>query len=166
MSSGTSISIEEERLFALFGRRLIEIAVAGCRRGSGAFVVDTLDRMCVPAIVLDRHGAVVEVNAKAPALFDRDINVKNNRFCIRDREASARLTARLDEMTKPVQLKSRIAEPILIQRRDKFPIVLRTLPFKEPMQSSEREVHALVTLPACRPDPSHPQWPSPRIFVV
>jgi hypothetical protein len=152
MSSGTSISIEEERLFASFGRRLIEIAVTGCRRGSGAFVV--------------WHGAVVEVNAKARALFDRDINVKNNRFCIRDREASARLTARLDEMTKAVQLKSRIAEPILIQRRDKFPIVLRTLPFKEPMQSSEREVHALVMLPACRPDPSHPQWPSPRIFVV
>src|SRR5262245_55115038 len=97
------------------------------------------DRMRLPAIVLDRHGSVVEVNATARALFDPDINVKNNRFCIRDREACAQLRAWLDEMTKPVQLKSLIAEAILIQRRDKLPLILRAVPFKEPTQSSEQE---------------------------
>ena len=160
------LGIEEERIFASFSRRLIEIAVAARGRGSGAFVTETLNTMCLPAIVLDRHGFVVELNATACAVFDRDINIKDNRFCVRDREACAHLRASLDEMTKPVQLKSLIAEPILIQRRKKFPVVLRTLPFKEPMQSSEQEVHALVTLTPCRPDPGQPQRSSPRIFVV
>jgi len=167
MSPGTfqlNMSVEEERLFASFNRRLIETAVAACGRGTGAFVVNMLDRMCLPAIVLDRHGFVVEMNATARAVLDPDINIKDNRLCVRDSEAYWHLRASLDEMTKPVQLKSLTAEPILIRRRDKFPVVLRTVPFREPTQSSEQ--HALVTLTACRRDPGHPQRSSPRIFVV
>jgi hypothetical protein len=102
----------------------------------------------------------------ARAVLDTDINIKDNRFCVRDREAYGHLKVSLDEMTKPVQLKSLAAEPIFIRRRDKFPVVLRTVPFKEPTQSSEQQVHALVTLTACRRDPGHPQRSSPRIFVV
>jgi hypothetical protein len=169
MSSDTfqlSMSVEEERLFASFSRRLIEKAVAACRSGIGAFVVNMLERMCLPAIVLDRHGFVLELNATARAVLDPDINIKDNRLCVRDREAYGHLKVSLDEMTKPVQLKSLAAEPILIRRRDKFPVVLRTVPFKEPTQSSEQQVHALVTLTACRRDPGHPQRSSPRIFVV
>ena len=116
-----------------------------------------LERMCLPAIVLDRHGFVLELNAMARAVLDTDINIKDNRLCVRDREAYGHLKVSLDEMTKPVQLKSLAAEPILIRRRDKFPVVLRTVPFKEPTQSSEQEVHALVTLTACRRDPGHPR---------
>jgi hypothetical protein len=149
--------VEGERIFAPFSRRLIEIAVAACGRGTGAFVTNALNTMCLPAIVLDRHGFVVELNAAARAIFDPDIYIKDNRFCVRDREACTHLRALLDEMTKPVQLKSLIAEPIFIQRRDKFPVVLRAVPFREPTQSCEQEVHALVTLIACRPDPGHPQ---------
>src|ERR1700758_4166982 len=72
--------------------------------------------------------------------------------CQRDREASAYLRASLDKMTKPVQLNSLIAKPILIPRRNKFPVVLRIRPFKEPTQSPEQEVHTLVTVTARRPD--------------
>jgi hypothetical protein len=160
------LGIEEECFLASFSRRLIEKAVAACRSGIGAFVVNMLERMCLPAIVLDRHGFVLELNATARAVLDTDINIKDNRLCVRDREAYGHLKVSLDEMTKPVQLKSLTAEPILIRRRDKFPVVLRTVPFKEPTQSSEQQVHALVTLTACRRDPGHPQRSSPRIFVV
>jgi hypothetical protein len=160
------LSVEEERLFACFNRWLIEKSVAACPSGIGAFVVKMLDRVCVPAIILDRHGSVAEMNARARALFGSDVNVKNNRFCIRDREASLRLWEWLDEMVKPVQSKSLIAEAMLIQRHDKGPLVLRAVPFKEPMQQSEQEVQALVTLTACRPDANHPQRSSQRIFVV
>jgi hypothetical protein len=167
MNSGMcQLGVEEERIFASFSRRLIEIAVAACGRGTGAFATNALNSMCLPAIVLDRHGFVVELNATARAVFDPGIYIKDNRFCVRDREASTHLMTSLDEMTKPVQLKSLAAEPILIRRRDKFPVVLRTVPFKEPTQSSEQQVHALVTLTACRRDPGHPQRSSPRIFVV
>src|SRR5262245_16095270 len=167
MNSGMcQLGVEEERIFASFSRRLIEIAVAACRSAIGAFVVSMFDRMRLPAIVLDRHGFVVELNATARAVFDLDIYIEDNRFCVRDREACTHLMALLDEMTKPVQLKSLTTEPILIQRRDKLPVVLRTVPFREPTQSSEQEAHALVTLTACMPDPGHSQRPPPRIFVV
>ena len=146
------LGIEEERIFASFSRRVIEIAVAACGRGTGAFVVSMLERMCLPAIVLDRHGFVLELNATARAVLDPDINIKDNRLCVRDREAWAHLRASLDKMTKPVQLNSLIAKPILIPRRNKFPVVLRIRPFKEPTQSSEQEVHTLVTVTARRPD--------------
>jgi hypothetical protein len=169
MSSGTfqlSMSVEEERLFASLNRRLIEKAVAACRSGIGAFVVNMLERMCLPSIVLDQNGSVVEVNAAAHALFGPDVNVKNDRFCIRDREACARLWAWLDEIVKPVQLRSLISEAILIQRHDKFPLILRAVPFKEPIQQSEQVVHAFVTLIARRPDANHLQRSSQKNFVV
>jgi hypothetical protein len=160
------LGIEEERILASFSRGLVEIAVAACGRGTGAFVTNTLNMICFPAIVLDRYGFVVELNGLVRSIFDLDINIKDNRFYVRDREACARLRAALDEMTKPVQIKSLIAEPILIQRHDKFPVVLRAVPFKEQTRSSEQEVHALVTLTACGPDPGHTQLSSPKIVVV
>ena len=167
MNSGVcELGNEEERILTSFSRRLIEIAVAACGRGTGAFATNALNMMRIPAIVLDRHGFVVEVNATAGVVFDPDINIKDNRFCVRDREARAHLKASLDEMTKPVQLKSLIAEPILVQRHDKLPVVLRIVPFKEPTQSSEQEVHALVTLTAFRPDPGHPTRSSPRLSIL
>jgi hypothetical protein len=160
------LGVQDERIFASFSRHLIELATAAGGWGTGVLVTNALSVLCLPGIVLDRHGFVVEANARAHAVFDADIYIKDNYFCIRDREACARLKASLKEMTMPVQLKSLIAEPILVQRRYKLPVVLRTLPFKMPTQSSEQEVHAIVTLTACVTDPGHPQRSSPRIFVV
>jgi hypothetical protein len=165
-SSMCQLGVQDERIFASFSRHLVGLATAAGGWGTGVLVTNALNMMCLPGIVLDRHGFVVEVNARAHAVFDANIYIKDNYFCIRDREACARLKASLKEMTMPVQLKSLIAEPILVQRRYKLPVVLRTLPFKEPTQSSEQEVHAIVTLTACGTDPGHPQRSSPRIFVV
>jgi hypothetical protein len=160
------LGVQEERIFTSFTSRLIETAIAAGRWGTGACITNALNTMCLPGIVLDRHGLVVEVNARAHMVFDADIYIKDNYFCIRDREACARLKASLNEMTKPVQLKSLIAEPILVQRRGKLPVVLHIVPFKEQTQSSAQEAHAIVTLTASGPDPGHLQRFSPRIFVV
>ena len=108
----------------------------------------------------------MEVNATVGVVFDPDINIKDNRFCVRDREARAHLKASLDEMTKPIQLKSLFADPIPVRRHDKLPVVLRIVPFKEPTQSSEQEVRALVTLTAFRPDHGHPTLSSPRLSIL
>ena len=85
MNSGVSqLGIEEERILASFSRRLIKIAVVACGREAGAFASNALNRIHLPAIILDRRGFVVEVNAAACAVFDPDINIKDNRFCVRD----------------------------------------------------------------------------------
>jgi hypothetical protein len=141
MNSGVSqLGIEEERILASFSRRLIKIAVVACGREAGAFATNALNRIRLPAIILDRRGFVVEVNAAAGAVFDPDINIKDNRFCVRDLKARALLKVSLDEMTKPVKLESLIAEPIIVQRHGKLPLILRILPFKAPPQSPEQFV--------------------------
>jgi hypothetical protein len=160
---GWQSGLEEGRNFAAFGRRFIEIAGHARGHRTSAFITATLNKMCLPAIILDRHGIVTETNATARAFLDWNINIKDNRLCIRDGDAYAELNARLEEITKPAQLKS-IAEPIFVQRHKKLPVVLATIPLKEPMQSPEQEVHALVTLIMCRPDHGLLQRSTPRIL--
>ena len=94
------------------------------------------------------------------------INIKDNRFCVRDLKARALLKVSLDEMTKPVKLESLIAEPRIVQRHGKLPLILRILPFKAPPQSPEQEIYALVTLNALMSNPGYPQQSSPSLHVV
>jgi DNA-binding CsgD family transcriptional regulator len=93
------------------------------------------------------------VNAAADAVFDNDVNIKAKHLFVRDAEARALLKASLDELTNPVKSKSLIAEPIIVQRRDKLPVILRIWPFKGAAHSPEQQVHALVTLNALGPKP-------------
>jgi hypothetical protein len=151
-SCGYQRGLEEGLIFAAFGRRFIEVVGHMHGHRSSAFITDTLNSMRLPAIILDRHAMVTVANATARAILDWNINIIGNRLNIRDPDAYAELIARLDEMTKPAQLKPLIAEPIFVQRQKKLPVVLATIPFKEHMQSHEQEVHALVTLVVCRRD--------------
>jgi len=143
---------EEERLSS-FTQRLIEIADVAGARETGASAINVLNSMHLPAIALDRRGFVVDVNAAADAVFDNDVNIKAKHLFVRDAEARALLKASLDELTIPVKSKSLIAELIIVQRRDKLPVILRIWPFEGAAHSPEQQVHALVTLNALGPKP-------------
>jgi DNA-binding CsgD family transcriptional regulator len=146
---------EEERILASFTRRLIEIATVSGARGTGTSATDALNTMRLPAIALDRRGFVVDVNAAADAVFDNDVKIKDKRLFVRDLEARALLKASLDELGNPQKLKSQIAEPIIVQRPDKLPVILRIWPFEGAVHS-EQDVHALITLNALGPKPGPP----------
>jgi DNA-binding CsgD family transcriptional regulator len=148
---------EEERIFATFTRRLIELAIVAGARGTGTFATDALNAMRLPAIALDRRGFVVDVNAAAGAVFDNDVQIKDKRLFVRDLEARALLKTSLDELTNPAKLKSLIAEPIIVQRPDKLPVIVRIWRFEGAAHSPEQEVHALVTLNALGPKPGPPE---------
>jgi hypothetical protein len=64
-------------------RRLIESAAVAAARGSGTSAV-ALNAMRLPAIALDQHGFVAEVNAAAEAVFDNDFRIKDRRLFVRD----------------------------------------------------------------------------------
>jgi DNA-binding CsgD family transcriptional regulator len=147
-------SAEEERILASFTRRLIEIAAVASARGSGTSTIDALNTMRLPAIAIDRRGFVADVNAAADAVFDNDVKIKDKRLFVRDLEARALLKASLDELTNPTKLKAFFAEPIIVQRRDKLPVILRLWPFEG--AAPEQEVHVLVTLNALGPKPGPP----------
>jgi DNA-binding CsgD family transcriptional regulator len=148
---------EDERILTSFTRRLIELAAVAGARGTGTFAIDALNTMRLPAIALGPRGFVVDVNTAADAVFDNDVKIKDKRLFVRDLQARAILKASLDELTKPAKLKSLIAEPVIVQRRDKLPVIVRIWPFEGPTHSPEQKVHALVTLNALGPKPGPPE---------
>jgi DNA-binding CsgD family transcriptional regulator len=147
---------EEERILTSFTQRLIEISAVARARESVTSPTNALNTMRLPAIALDRRGFVIDVNTAASVVFDDDVTIKDKRLFVRDLEARALLKASLDELANPVKFKSLIAEPIIVQRHDKLPIILRIWPFEGLTHSPEQEVQTLVTLNALGPKPGPP----------
>ena len=83
-SEADNLRAEEERILASFTRRLIEIAAVARAHGSGTSPTAALNAMRLPAIALDQHGFVAEVNAAAEAVFDNDFRIKDRRLFVRD----------------------------------------------------------------------------------
>jgi DNA-binding CsgD family transcriptional regulator len=132
-----------------FTRRLIEIAAA---RGSGTPPAAALNAMRLPAIALDQHGFVVEVNAAAEAVFDNDFRIKDRRLFVRDPDARARLNDAID------QLKTSVTEPVIVQRQNKLPVIVRMRIWRSDGAAHlpAQEVCALLTLNVLAPKPGPP----------
>jgi len=157
MSSDVShYRAEEENILTSFTQRLIELAALAGAGGAGTFATSALNMLHLPAIALDRRGYVVDVNAAADMIFDDYVKIKDKRLFLRDPEARAILKASLDALTNPANLKSLLAEPIIVQRRDKLPVILRIWLFEGPNHAPEQDVQALVTLNALGPKPGPP----------
>jgi DNA-binding CsgD family transcriptional regulator len=157
MSSDVShYRAEEENILTSFTQRLIELAALAGAGGAGTFATSALNMLHLPAIALDRCGYVVDVNAAADMIFDDYVKIKDKRLFLRDPEARAILKASLDALTNPANLKSLLAEPIIVQRRDKLPVILRIWLFEGPNHAPEQDVQALVTLNALGPKPGPP----------
>jgi DNA-binding CsgD family transcriptional regulator len=156
-SDACQLGAEEERILTSFTRRLLEIAAVASARGPVTPATSLLNSMRLPAIALDRCGFVVDVNTAAAVVFDDDVKVKGKRLFVRDLEARAVLKASLDSSASPVEFQSLIAEPIIVQRRHKLPVILRIWPFAGAAHSPEQEVRALVTLNVLGPKPGPPE---------
>ena len=137
-------------------RRLIEIAAAAEGRGSGTSPAAALNAMRLPAIALDQHGFVAEVNAAAEAVFDNDFRIKDRRLFVRDPDARARLKDAIDQLKTSPRLNPFATEPIIVQRQDKLPVIVRTWRFDGAAHRPAQEVSALLTLNALGPKPGPP----------
>src|SRR6202023_3896581 len=104
-----------------FTRHLIESADVAAARGSSTAPAAAINAMRLPAIALDQHGFVAEVNAAAEAVFDNDFRIKDRRLFVRDPEARALLKDAIDQLkTSPrLNLGSVVlaTEPIIVQRQ-------------------------------------------------
>jgi hypothetical protein len=54
--------------------------------------------LSLPAIALDQHGFVAEVNPAAEADFDNDVKIKDRRLFVRDPAARALLKEVIDQL--------------------------------------------------------------------
>ena len=156
-SDACQLGAEEERILTSFTRRLLEIAAVASARGPVIPATSLLNSMRLPAITLDRRGFVLNVNTSAAVVFDDDVKVKGKRLFVRYLEARTLLKASLDSSASPVGSQSLIAEPIIVQRRHKLPVILRIWPFAGAACSPEQQVHALVTLNVLGPKPGPPE---------
>ena len=139
-----NLGAEEERILASFTRSLIEIAAVVAARGSGTSPAVALNAMRLPAIALDQHGFVAEVNAAAETIFDNDVRIKDRRLFVRDPEARALLKEAIDQLKTSPRLNPFAAEPIIVQRRDKLPVIVRTWRFDGAAHRPAQEVSAIA----------------------
>ena len=116
---------EEERILASFTRRLIEIAGVAGGHGSASAPTAALDVMRLPAIALDQDGFVADVNAAAEAIFDTDVKIKDRRLFVRDAAARVLLNEAIDHVKTSPPLGPLPTGPIIVQRQDKLPVIVR-----------------------------------------
>jgi hypothetical protein len=128
-SEVSNLRAEGEPSVASFTRRLIEIAAAAEGRGSGTSPAAALNAMCLPAIALDQHGFVADVNAAAEAVFDNDVKIRDRRLFVRDPAARALLKEVIDQLRTSPPLNPSATDPIIVQRRDKMPVIVRIWSF-------------------------------------
>ena len=147
---------EEERILASFTGRLIEIATIAGARGSGTSTTAALDAMHLPAIAIDQHGFVADVNTTADAVFDHNIKIKDRRLFVRDPDARTLLKEAIDQLKDRSRLNSLALEPVIVPRMEKLPVIVRIWPFDGPAHQPGQEVRALLTLNALgtKPGPS------------
>jgi DNA-binding CsgD family transcriptional regulator len=150
-----NLRAEEERILASFTKRLIEIAAVTEARESSLSPIAALNAMRMPAIALDRHGFVTDVNAAADAVFDHDIKIKDRRLFVHDPDSRAVLKEAIDQLISLPRLNSLALEPIIVPRKDKYPVIVRIWPFEGPAHPPPQELRALLTLNALgrRPGP-------------
>ncbi len=151
-----NLRAEEERILASFTRRLIEIAAVTAARGSGTFPAAALNAMRLPAIALDQDGFVAEVNAAAETIFDNDVKIKDRRLFVRDPAARALLKDALDQLRTSPRLNPLATDPIIVQRQDKLPVLVRVWPFNGAADRPAQDVSVLLTLNALGPKPGPP----------
>jgi DNA-binding CsgD family transcriptional regulator len=137
-------------------RRLIESAAVAAARGSGTSAV-AINAMRLPAIALDQHGFVAEVNAAAEAVFDNDFRIKDRRLFVRDPAARVLLKEAIDQL-KTLPRRNPLAEPIVVQRQDKLPVLVRMRIWRSDGAAhlAAQEVCALLTLNVLGPKPGPP----------
>src|SRR6202011_816509 len=109
-----------------------------------------------PAISPDQYGFVAEVNAAAEAVFDNDVKIKDRRLFVRAPAARALLKEVIDQLRTSPPLNPLATDPIIVQRQDKMPVIVRFWPFDWAAHSPVQEVCALLTLNALGPKPGPP----------
>ncbi|MGQ0444224.1 MAG: helix-turn-helix transcriptional regulator, partial [Beijerinckiaceae bacterium] len=120
----------------------------------------------LPAIALDQDGFVAEVNAAAEAIFDNDVKIKERRLFVRDAAARALLNEAIDHLKTSPRLGPLPAGPIVVQRQDKLPVIVRMWRFGGASPLPARDVRALLTLNALGPKPGPPAALLARAFCL
>jgi DNA-binding CsgD family transcriptional regulator len=140
--------------------RLSEVATVSSILGRSILAgsMQTLNHIRQPALGIDRNGLVLTANHSAAQLFDDNIYIRDRRLFVRDRQASQLLDRVLDRLRVTSDLVEVPAEPVVIRREAKAPVIARPLPIHGGARTPFLGARALLTLvplePAYGPSPA------------
>jgi DNA-binding CsgD family transcriptional regulator len=95
-------------------------------------ITDSLHRVNQPALVIDRMGLVLAINALAEQLFDDDLFVRNRRLVVTDQRAKPILKAFIDQFQTVPRTPALSLASLVVQRRMKRPVLIRIFPLDGP----------------------------------
>ncbi len=129
-------------------RRLTEVASLSAAVGRVALTssIGALNSVRQPAVIVDRLGCVLDINAAADQLFDSEIRIRNRRLCVADRYARAALDTLVDALRVAGDTSPLPAEPIVVRRQEKSPVLIRILPIEPAARSPFLGARALLQL--------------------
>jgi DNA-binding CsgD family transcriptional regulator len=144
---------DDKRVLAHFSQRLTEVASLSTAVGRIALssATNALNAVRQPAIAIDRLGFVLDANPAAEALFDQYIRVKDRRLVVDDAQAKSCLEVLVDRLRVTPDTAALPCEPIVIHRREKSPVILRTLPVHAAARTPFLGARALLTLTGIEP---------------
>jgi DNA-binding CsgD family transcriptional regulator len=147
---------EEEYILASFTGRLTEISSTTSGRTSETPPTTVLNVVRVPAIMVDEDGVVADANSAAEAIFDGDVKIKDRRIFVRDAVARELLKVAIAKLRTTPKLNALVADPIIVQRQDKLPVILRIWPCYGRADNGSGGARIVVTLNALGPRPGPP----------
>jgi DNA-binding CsgD family transcriptional regulator/PAS domain-containing protein len=145
----------DKRVLAHLSQPLTEIAslATAVARISLSSAANALNAVRQPAIAVDRLGFVLDANPAAEFLFDENIRISNRRLVVGDAESKVGLEKLMDRLRNTPDTSTLPCEPIVIRRREKTPIILRTLPVHAAARTPFLGARAILTLTAVEPRP-------------
>jgi|GEM_PF-398044 len=138
---------EDARILATLPDRLSEVVALSTVAGRVALtgVTNALGLVHRPAIAIDRFGFVLDANDEAHRIFDDDLNISKRRLTTTDREAAASLQILVDRFLVTREDAPLAAEPIVVRRKGRRAIVVRTLPVPPAARNPFLGARALLT---------------------
>jgi DNA-binding CsgD family transcriptional regulator len=123
-------SLHDKAILANIAPRLSETASlsAAIGRVALASATNALSDLRQPAVAIDHRGFVLEANPFAETIFDEDLHINRKRLVIRDVQAKARFEEVLERLLVTPETAALHAEPIVIRRLKKGPVITRMLP--------------------------------------
>jgi DNA-binding CsgD family transcriptional regulator len=149
----------DKRILGQIARRLSEAATLSkaVSRSVLTGIINALNLVRQPAVILDRLGFVLDTNAAADQLFDSEIRVRNRRLDVTDRRARAELERLVDAIRAASDTTPLPAGPIVVRRQTKPPVLIRVLPVEPAARNpflGARALLILLDLSDQRPPPS------------
>jgi|SRR5581483_6864788 len=150
----------DTKLLATLSDRLTEVATLSKAVGRIALSssTDALNAVRQPAIAIDRLGFVLEANLFAQELFGDEICIRDRRLWVRDKLARSGLDSLVDQLRATSDHAVFHCAPIVVQREQLPPLLIRTLPIPGPARSPFLGARTLLIFsdlaPKLGPDPA------------